>query len=86
LRHQRPIVTRDTLRETRHLRSTEIVWNVSDAEAKSTVPSKRDPVSQGKFPQGCAGRCRRKRWVCYQQLDIFVQIDRAMHLRFDLGT
>ena len=42
---QRPIATGDALRQTRHLWSTKIAWNLADVEPKPTVPLQRDLVS-----------------------------------------
>ena len=61
------------MRETRHRRSTKIVENLADWEPKSAVPLHWDLVFHGKFTQGRASRCRRKRRIDHQQLDIPVQ-------------
>src|SRR5437773_12281154 len=39
-----------------------------------------------KFAQALLSDRSRKRGVCHQELDIPVQVDRAMHVRFDLGV
>src|SRR5207249_8143110 len=78
--------TGDPLGKPWHGRSAKVVRHILHGQPKSAVPLQGDLIPMSKFAQAILGGRFRKRGVCHQELNIPVQIDWAMHVRFDLGV
>ncbi|HEY6346339.1 MAG TPA: hypothetical protein VIY49_33030 [Bryobacteraceae bacterium] len=84
-RIQHPVTSGDASCKPRHLRSSKIVWNVSDRELEPAMPFQGKSVLCRDLSQKGASWSRSECWIGHQQLNIFVHRDGSMNLSFDSG-